>query len=128
MCKISFLVLMGVIFSACCRGPYEAPVFRISYPSAVNGKDLYVKSYNEESLNFPDTISLGNLNSSNDYTQLLEINKETNAYVIFIPETTYYDSISDVNVVRKKCEKNIDRIEYKLNGTSTQGKRIVIND
>ena len=125
--RIVFCSLLVLAFtSSCCKRPYEVPVLRISYPELNENKLLRVAIYKNDNFGTPQELTLGELTETNNYSQPLEVNESVIAYVVFINETSYRDSIYNIAIKRDKCEKSIESIQYKLNGVEKESKRIEI--
>lgn len=125
--RFFYLFLFAVFVGACCSGAYEVAVFRVVYPELNQDRQLYIKKYTQHNIqNVADTILVGDLKESNEYTQLIEIEEGIEAYVFFIPETNYKDSVYNIEVIRKKCDKNIKETTYTINGKLKEGTRIII--
>jgi len=73
-----------------------------------------------------DSISLGELNSSNSFSAIFEIDNNPLNYLIYIENTDYSDTITDITFGRKGCDEHITNFKYKINGELRTDKELII--
>ncbi|MCF8338555.1 MAG: hypothetical protein K9I74_11310 [Bacteroidales bacterium] len=74
-----------------------------------------------------DTISLSELNASNSFSAIIEFEKNSPNYILFIEGTSYNDTISDITFEREGCNDEIVNFEYKFNGELRTDNELTIN-
>ncbi|HIP37354.1 MAG TPA: hypothetical protein EYG85_10920 [Crocinitomix sp.] len=124
---IVFIILL--LTGACCKkGPYPVPALKVNYPNL--STNSYLKAIRTERTDLSaiiDTISLGELNSSNSFSVPITFNDSPPNYIIFVENTAYTDTISNINFERKGCKNNIKNFNYKFNGQVKTDDNLTIN-
>jgi len=111
-------VLSSLYFASCCKEPHAVAALSITYSNM--NTNTYVKAYltdrNDLSM-ISDTIALGELHSYNNYTVSIDFEENSMNYILFIENSAYIDTISDVNFdVKGSCKPKIENFSYKFNG------------
>jgi len=111
-------VLSSLYFASCCKEPHAVAALSITYSNM--DTNTYVKAYltdrNDLSM-ISDTIALGELHSYNNYTVSIDFEENSMNYILFIENSAYIDTISDVNFeVKGSCKPKIENFSYKFNG------------
>ena len=111
-------IIIAFFISSCCKGPYEIATIKVSYPDI--STTSYLKAIRTQEVNmntsFVDTISLGELNSSNSFSAIIQFEDSPLNYLIYVENTDYLDTISDVSYEREGCDEHIKNFMYKFNG------------
>jgi hypothetical protein len=106
------------LISSCCQGPYEIATIKVSYPNI--STTSYLKAIRTDkittNISLVDTISLGELNSSNSFSAIIEFGDNPLNYLIYVVNTEYSDTITEVTYEREGCKKDIVDFKYKFNG------------
>ena len=127
--KTSIVILLALILSSCCnKEPYPVPVLKIKYTNLSSTSNI--KAIRTDRNNFSvifDTIFLGELNSSNSFSTIMTFEENSPNYIIFIENTSYIDTISDISFKRKGCKNKIKNFEYKFNGEIRTETELTIN-
>jgi|GEM_PF-4928245 len=125
---IIIILIFGLkSFSSCCKGSYAVAGITVSYPNLLNAENL--KAIRTDKSNFSaiiDTINLGELNSTNNYSTLLEFDNESANYILFVENTSYVDTISEIVIERKGCKEKIKKFNYNFNGKLYTDKKLMI--
>ncbi|MFP5471789.1 MAG: hypothetical protein ACLGGV_09355, partial [Bacteroidia bacterium] len=98
------------------------------YPNLSSSKTLKAARTDKNNLStIIDTISIGELNTSNNYSTFIEFENEPPNYILFIENTQYVDTISEILVERKGCKEKIKNFQYKFNGQTGTDNKLTIN-
>lgn len=130
--KISILII-GIIanlfiYTSCCKGPYPVAGVTVKYPNLSSSETLKAVRTDKNNISIIiDTIAVGELNSSNDYSAFIEFENEPPNYIIFIENTQYSDTISEILVERKGCKEKIENFQYEFNGQIHTSENLTIN-
>lgn len=117
MIAIIIIISLFLFSSWCKKGPYPVPVLKIKYTNLSTYSNIKAIRTDRNNLSvILDTISLGELNSSNSFSALIEFGQNSPNYIIFVENTAYIDTISDINFERKGSKEKIENFEYKFNG------------
>lgn len=122
------VIVISCIYTSCCKGPYPVAGLTVNYPNLSGSETL--KALRTDKNNFSliiDTISIGELNHSNNYSVFLEFENEPPNYIIYIEHTQYIDTISEIIFEREGCREKIKNFQYKFNGQTRTDKKITIN-
>lgn len=126
---LTIIFISTFFFSSCCKdGPYPVAVIKVKYPNL--STTSYLKAIRTERTDLAvviDTISLGELNTSNSFSAIIEFDENSPNYIIFIENTAYSDTISEINFERKGCKEKIKNFEYKFNGEPRTDNELTIN-
>ena len=121
------VLFLVILISGCCNtGEYEPGGITVSYP-ALND-DGQLKAYIVRPANnyqIIDTISHGRLTELNDYTIFVNFEFYRDDQILFIEDTEYQDTITDISFDRSSCKKTIKNLEYWLNGEFRTDKTII---
>lgn len=118
----------SLICSSCCKEPYPVAGFTVSYPNLSNFATLKAIRTDKNNLStILDTISIAELNTSNNFTTLVEFENEQLNYILYFEDNQYIDTISEILVERKGCNSKIKDFQYKLNGQVRTDKKLTIN-
>lgn len=113
---VVIISIISISYSCCKKGPYPVAALKVSYPDLSNAETLNaIRTINNFSV-IIDTISLGELNASNSFSAIIEFDNDPPNYILYIENTTYIDTISEIVIQRKGCKEKIDKFQYKLNG------------
>ena len=74
-----------------------------------------------------DTIIIGELNTSNNYSVFIELENEPSNYIIYVDNTQHIDTISEILVERKSCKEKIKNFQYKFNGQTHADNKLTID-
>jgi len=122
------IILSSMIYTSCCKGPYPIAGLTVSYPNLSSSETLKVVRTDKNNLStIIDTISIGELNTSNNYSTFIEFENEPPNYILFIENTQYVDTISEILVERKGCKEKIKNFQYKFNGQIRTDSKLTIN-
>jgi len=117
---VIILAMSLMFFSSCCKSPYPIAGVMVSYPDLSDSETLKAIRTNRSNLSIiVDTINLGDLHLYNNFSAFIEFNINSPNYIIFVENTSYIDTISDIMFERKKgcsCKEKIINFEYKFNG------------
>lgn len=103
--------------SCCKKGAYPVAVLKVKYSNITSPSNLKAIRTDRNDISYViDTISLGELNSSNSNSVIIEFKQNSPNYILYIENSSYTDTISDINYERKGCKKKIKDFEYKYNG------------
>lgn len=124
-------IWLALILSACCelKGPYPIAAVLVTYENIDSSQSLqaYLTERNSFS-NIKDTILLGELNELNNFSIVIEFDEDASNYILFIEETDYMDTISDIYYYRseKNCKETIEDFRYQFNGQLKTSNRQII--
>jgi len=123
-------IIIAFFISSCCKGPYEIATIKVSYPNI--STTSYLKAIRTQEINmntsFVDTISLGELNSSNSFSAIIEFGDNPLNYLIYVENTDYSDTITEVTYDREGCDEHIENFKYKFNGELRTDNELTINE
>ncbi|NOY49749.1 MAG: hypothetical protein GXO88_04180 [Chlorobi bacterium] len=123
-------IIVVLLISSCCKGPYEIATVKVSYPNI--STTSYLKAIRTQETNantfLTDTISLGELNSSNSFSAIIEFGDNPLDYLIYVENTSYSDTISKVAYDRVGCDKHIENFKYIFNGELRTDNELTINE
>lgn len=126
---IVLLLANSFIFTGCnSKDPYQLAGLNVRYPdlsSAATLKAVRVDKNNPSLI--IDTISIGELNSSNNYSLFVEFENEPPNYILFIENTAYSDAITDILIERKGSNNKVKTFEYTHNGERKSDTDLVID-
>jgi len=118
----------SLIFTSCCKEPYPVAGLTVNYPNLSNSETLkVVRTDNNNISTIIDTISIGELNISNNYSVFIEFENDPKNYILYIENTQYIDTISEILVERKGCNEKIKNFQYKFNGQTRTDNKLTIN-
>lgn len=121
-------IIISFFIGSCCKGPYEIAYLKVTYPNI--STPSYLQAIRTQEINtstsFVDTISLGELNSSNSFTAIIEFGEDPLDYLIFIENTSYSDTITEVTYDRGGCDKTIENFKYRINGKLSTDHKVII--
>ena len=122
------IIVSSLIYTSCCKGPYPLAGVTVSYPNLLSSATLKAARTDKKNLSIIiDTISIGELNNSNNYSVFIEFENEPPNYIIYIENTQYNDTISEILVERKGCTEKIKNFQYKFNGQLRTDNKLIIN-
>jgi hypothetical protein len=122
------IMVISCIYTSCCKGPYPVAGVTVSYPNLSGSETLKALRTDKNNLSLIiDTISIGELYHSNNYSAILEFEDEPPNYIIYIEHTQYIDTISEIIIEREGCREKIKNFQYKFNGQTHTDKKITIN-
>lgn len=125
---IILIIVSSMIFKSCCKGPYPVAGITVNYPSLSSSATLKAVRTAKNNLSIIiDTISIGELTNSNNYSVFIEFENEPPNYIIYVENTQYNDTISEINIDRKGCKNKIKKIQYKFNGQIRTDHKLIIN-
>jgi hypothetical protein len=131
--KLIFITLLGLWLlsstSCCKKSPYEVAGVSLKYPNLADEQTLKALRYTGLNYQSADTIALGALNNGNDYGLFFEFQEQEGSYynyILFIENTDYKDTLTNIMVERKRCEK-IKNITYRWNGIEKSTNSIVVD-
>lgn len=125
---LSFIILASILGS-CCRGGWEIAVIEVSYPNITNSSPLKaIRTERNDLAAIIDTINLRQLNQTNSYSVLVEFDDNPLNYIIYIENTSYMDTISEMTYDREGCSDEIENFQYKFNGIPSTSKFQVITE
>ncbi len=118
MKKTALIVLFALLLGSCCKqGPYPVVGLKVKYTNLTTSSGLKaIRTDRNNISSVLDTISLGELNSSNSYSLLIEFEQNSPNYILYIENSSYIDTISNINYERKRCKSKIKNFEYEFNG------------
>jgi hypothetical protein len=122
------IIASSLIYTSCCKEPYPVAGVTVSYPNISNSETLKAARTDKNNLSIIiDTLTVGELNSSNNYSAFIEFENEPLNYIIYLENTQYRDTISEILVERKGCNDKIKNVQYKFNGQTRSDKKLTIN-
>lgn len=122
------IIASSLIYTSCCKGPYPVAGVTVSYPNLSNSETLKAARTDKNNLSvIIDTISIGQLNASNNYSVFIEFENEPPNYIIYVENTQHIDTISEILVERKGCKEKIKNFQYKFNGQTQTDDKLIIN-
>lgn len=112
------LLANWLIFSACnSKYPYPVAGVKVSYPNLSTTSTLKAVRVDKNNPSLIiDTLSIGELTSSNKYSLFVEFENDALNYILFVENTPYIDTISDIVIERKGNKEKVKTFEYMLNG------------
>lgn len=117
-----------LLYTSCCKEPYPVAGLTLSYPNLSSSATLKAARTDKNNLSIIiDTINIGELNSSNNYSAFIEFENDPPNYIMYIENTQYTDTISEIMVERKGCNDKIKNFQYKFNGQTRTDKKLTIN-
>lgn len=129
MKSLTLIFLLFCLFSSCCKdAPYPVAALKVKYPNLSGSSQLQAVRTERSNLSIViDTISIGELNTSNSFSVIIEFEENSPNYVLFIEGTSYIDTISDITFEREGCKNEIENFEYKFNGDLRTDNELTIN-
>lgn len=125
---ILVITVNSLIYTSCCKEPYPVAGLTVSYPNLSNSETLKAVRTDKNNLSvIIDTISIGELNTSNNYSVFIEFENESPNYIIYLENTQHIDTISEILVERKGCKEKIKNFQYKFNGQIRTDNKLTIN-
>jgi hypothetical protein len=125
---IFLIITISFIYNSCCKGSYPIAGVTVSYPNLSSSKTVKAAKTDKNNLTIiVDTINIGELNSSNNYSLFIEFVDESANYIIYIENTQYIDTISEILVERKGCKETIKTFQYKFNEQIRTDNKLIIN-
>lgn len=122
--SFSLLLLSGCL---CKSGPYEVLGLKVSYPTLNEPSTLYsIQFVNGNPNQITDTLEIGELNESNNYSLFVPLNEMAFEHILFVDNTDYQDTITDILERRDRCGNEIKTLEFQLNGEMKSGKELAI--
>lgn len=122
------IILSSLIYTSCCKGPYPVAGITVSYPNLSNSETLKAVRTDKNDLSvIIDTIRIGELNSSNNYSTFIEFENEPPNYILYLENTQYTDTVSEILIERKGCKEKIKTFQYKFNGQERTDNKLTIN-
>ena len=125
---ISSAIIITFFISSCCKGPYEIATIKVSYPNI--STPCYLKAIRTEkvtmNISIVDTITLGELNSTNSFSAIIKFGDNPFNYLIYIENTEYSDTITEITYDREGCDEHIENFKYKFNGELRTDKELII--
>ena len=83
-----------MIYTSCCKDPYSVAGITVSYPNLSSSATLKVaRTYKNNPSIIIDTISIGELNNSNNYSVFIEFENDPPNYIIYVENTQHIDTI-----------------------------------
>lgn len=128
MKKLLVILFLSILINSCCKGPYPSAGLTVSYPNLSSSATL--KAARTDKNNFSiiiDTISIGELNSSNNYSVIIPFEDESPNYILYVENTQYIDTISEILIERKGCKEKIKNFQYKFNKQIRTDNKLIIN-
>lgn len=124
---ISLIVGSSFIYTSCCKGPYPVAGITVNYPNLSTSETLKAIRTDKNNISvIIDTISIGGLNTSNNHSLFIEFDNESPNYILYIENTQYNDTISEIFIERKGCREKIKTFQYEFNGhTRTEDELII---
>ncbi|MDR2963816.1 MAG: hypothetical protein LBU90_09340 [Bacteroidales bacterium] len=116
--KILSIFSLFLFISCNHKFPYEVASITVRYPNISAPAELKSIRTNRNDISIHiDTITLGLLNSSNKNSVIIPFNEPFDIpnYILFIENTMYRDTISDILFQRNNKDQIIN-FEYKHNG------------
>jgi hypothetical protein len=122
------IIASSLIYTSCCKGPYSVAGLTVRYPNLSSSTTLKAARTDKNNLSIIiDTISIGEMNTSNNYSIFIEFENEPPNYILYIENTKYVDTISEILVERKGCKEKIKNSQYKFNGQSRTSNKLTIS-
>jgi hypothetical protein len=122
------IIVSSLIYTSCCKGPYPVSGITVSYPNLSSSETLKAVRTDKNNLSIIiDTINIGELNNSNNYSVFIEFENEPPNYIIYVENTQHIDTISEIMVERKGCKEKIKNFQYKFNGQLRTDNKLTIN-
>lgn len=122
------MILSTCFITSCCKAPYPVAAINVNYPKLSNSETL--KAVRTDKNNYAiilDTINIGKLNAANNYSVIIEFENESPNYILYVENTQYIDTISEITFERKGCKKTIKNFQYKFNGQVRTDNKLTIN-
>jgi len=122
------IIFASVFYSSCCKGPYPIAGITLSYPGLSNPEVLKaVRTSSENITVIIDTLMIGELNLQNNYSILLEFQNNSPDYIIYVENTHYIDTISEIVIERASCTEKIKKFQYRFNGIISSNRKLTIH-
>jgi hypothetical protein len=78
------IIVSSLIYTSCCKGPYPVAGVTVSYPNLPSSATLKAARTDKNNLSIIiDTISIGELNNSNNYSVFIEFENEPPNYIMY---------------------------------------------
>ncbi len=119
------IIASSVLYVSCGNQDHDSIVgITLSYPELTKSEMLKAVRTDKNDISaIIDTINVGELNSSNNYSIFVELEDAQPNYIVYVENTQYIDTISDV-CVGKKCRRERNRkFQYKFNGCTQDNNR-----
>jgi hypothetical protein len=122
----SLIVILSSFYSCCKQTAYPVSGIAMTYSTVSDFTILYDVRFERGGLTkVIDTLTIGEFNSINKYTQLLEFEESMYNHILFTSNGKNVDTITDVHFSRDKCD-DLKEFEYRFNGVfSTKNRRTV---
>ena len=122
------IIVTSLLYTSCCNGPYPVAGITVNYPNLSNSETIKAVRTDKNNLSIIiDTLNIGKLNTSNNYSVFIELENEQPNYIIYVENTQYIDTISEIIVERKGCKEKIKNFQYKFNGQTRTNNKLTIN-
>lgn len=117
---ILLMIIIGGIFitNGCCKKKMVAGL-TVTYENVPEATNLYaIKSSSDNWNNIIDTLDLGVIDSSNQYTVFLPVPVQFPNYILYLESNSQRDTISNIfyETEGKNCNMSLVNLSYKLNG------------
>lgn len=127
--KIILFILITILQVSCCwKVPEPVAAVNIVYTNLNRNENLFIvrSAENDFSL-IIDTIR-GALHEYNKYTVSINFKEKDYNYIIFVENTSYSDTITDVNyeIEERRCKTKLINFEYKWNGVKRTDREIIV--
>lgn len=124
---ILITIAISCLVTSCCKGPYAVAGVMVDYPDLTNPETIKAIRTDRNNLSaIIDTLYFGELNSTNNYSALIDFEDGTSNYIIYVENTAYIDTITEIVVERKACSDKIKTFQYKLNGQIRTDNKLTI--
>ncbi|MDR0365048.1 MAG: hypothetical protein LBH92_08555 [Bacteroidales bacterium] len=124
---LSIAVIMCLL-TAGCKEPYPVAGITVNYPNLTNPETLKAIKTDKNNLSIIlDTVNLGQLNFSNNYSAIVEFESDPPNYILLVENTMYIDTISEIIFERQSRKDKIKNFQYKFNGQIWADNKLIIN-
>tara|TARA_R110002050_G_C8962575_1_gene514662 strand:+ start:10124 stop:10516 length:393 start_codon:yes stop_codon:yes gene_type:complete len=122
------IIILSLGFHSCCKQTaYPVAGISLTYSAVSDFTVLYdARSQKSDLSKVVDTVKVGEFNSINKYTLVVEFDESRYNHILFTSDGRSVDTISQVAYVRDKCN-DIQDFEYELNGVKSTKNRITID-
>ncbi len=121
------IVISSLLYTSCCKEPYQVAGITVNYPNLTNSETLKAVRTDRNNLSvIIDTVIIGKLDVSNNYSAFVVFEKESPNHILYVENTQYIDTISEIIVERKGCNDKIKRFQYEFNGQTRTDTKLII--
>ena len=122
-----FTIAILYLLTSCGKNPYPEAGITVSYPELTNSETLKAKRTDRNNLSvIIDTLVFGQLNPFNSYSAIIIFENDSPNYILYVENTSYIDTISEIVFERKGRNEEIKNFRYKFNGQTRTSTKLTI--